>query len=342
MPLLAILSNPAAEARRATAMRPATATEKDLLRLVQMSPKARLAISGALKTRPMKVHVSGPKGEFVRFRLKEPKGYVSYALMVLSPREVVQRFQSKHGRRPTPKEARAMLGPVGARRLTIGVIGRKGPGRSELQSVLVPKARVMAVAKQYLKRAVANPRFRRNSILPAVAGGMAAGAAAALVSNALRNRGGEQVVKLPFRAGRKYPVQAIDRWVRAHGTTDQIRRWQQALAQYRRFHKGSPPNYVTYHVQTLGASRRITDLDFGVSEGKEWMAAYQVPRTSKKWTDGSSDGRYVHAHGESGIEVDVKRPVSPSRLPHRFHTPDGKFVGVIPSRNVKITDWYHG
>lgn len=69
---------------------------------------------------------------------------------------------------------------------------------------------------------------------------------------------------------------------------------------------------------------------------------YQVPKTSGKHDRDEADGRYIHAHGDSEIEIDIKKSAPRSKLPERFHTPDGKFVGVIPSRNVKITDWYRG
>jgi len=63
-----------------------------------------------------------------------------------------------------------------------------------------------------------------------------------------------------------------------------------------------------------------------------------VPRHSGKY-EAHTEGRYVHAHGDSKMKIDIKRPVGANRLPERFHTADGKFVGVIPGR-VKITDWY--
>jgi hypothetical protein len=92
----------------------------------------------------------------------------------------------------------------------------------------------------------------------------------------------------------------------------------------------------------MGSAHGITDVDVVVSEGKEWAAAYQVPRHSRKHEGDGSDGRYVHAHGESKMEIDIRRPARKSLLPERFHTADGKFVGVIPTRNVTITDWYRG
>jgi hypothetical protein len=414
MPLLAVLANPHAEAR--AAMRPArVAGSESLLRLVRMSPKARTEISSALRTAPLKVDVSGKHGEFVRFRLKDPKGYQSFALIVLAP---------KHLRGLTPTEARSKLGTPGLRRLTLGVIGRKGPGRSELQSVLVPKSRVSAVAQKYLKRAaVANGRVMRNVIGPMVAGGVAAGVAGAVVNRILRNpvnpltkaesadilrqarTSGEAarftraphreyflgraagkanvvdlygprkmhkrawaveraarrlavsgsklrvianrvptgtVIDIPFREGRKYKVESVVRWVEEHGTPEMKERMRHAMAQYKRFHKGKLPEFITYHKYKIGSHKGISDVEFGVSEGREWMAAYQVPRSSGKWMDKASAGRYVHAHGDSDIEVDVKRPVKLSKLPQRFHTPDGKSVGVIPSRNVKIGEWYEG
>ena len=158
-----------------------------------------------------------------------------------------------------------------------------------------------------------------------------------------RNPGTEQsVITVPFRQGRKYSVTQVQNWVERHGTPAMKKRFAQAMAQYRRFHKGSLPKFITYSLYKMGSHQGISDVEFGVSEGREWMAAYQVPRSSGKWMDKASGGRYVHAHGDSDIEVDIKRPVKLSKLPMRFHTPDGKAVGVIPSKNVKIGEWYEG
>ena len=158
-----------------------------------------------------------------------------------------------------------------------------------------------------------------------------------------RNPGaGQDVIAVPFRQGRKYSVSQVQNWVERHGTPEMKQRFAQAMAQYRRFHKGSLPKYITYSLYKMGSHQGISDVEFGVSEGREWMAAYQVPRSSGKWMDKASGGRYVHAHGDSDIEVDIKRPVKLSKLPLRFHTPDGKAVGVIPSKNVKIGEWYEG
>lgn len=160
---------------------------------------------------------------------------------------------------------------------------------------------------------------------------------------ARQNPGAEQgVINIPFKVGRKYSVAAIARWVEANGTPSMKKRFAQALAQYKRFHKGSVPDYITYQPYKMGSHPGISDVEFGVSEGREWMAAYQVTRSSGKWVDKASGGRYVHAHGDSEIDVDVKKPVGLKKLPMRFHTPDGKSVGVIPSRNVKIGEWYEG
>lgn len=158
-----------------------------------------------------------------------------------------------------------------------------------------------------------------------------------------RNPGANQnVITVPFRQGRKYSVAQVQNWVEKHGTPAMKKRFAQSMAQYRRFHKGSMPRFITYSLYKMGSHQGISDVEFGVSEGREWMAAYQVPKTSGKWMDKASAGRYVHAHGDSDIEVDIKRPVKLSKLPMRFHTPDGKAVGVIPSKNVKIGEWYEG
>jgi hypothetical protein len=160
---------------------------------------------------------------------------------------------------------------------------------------------------------------------------------------ARQNPGSNQnTITLPFKQGRKYSVESVARWVETHGTPAMKKRFALSLAQYKRFHKGSMPKFITYQTYKMGSHPGISDVEFGVSEGREWMAAYQVPKSSGKWVDAASGGRYVHAHGDSEIDVDVKKPVNLKKLPLRFHTPDGKAVGVIPSSNVKIGEWYEG
>lgn len=161
-------------------------------------------------------------------------------------------------------------------------------------------------------------------------------------AEALRNPG-VQAINVPFRNGQKVTPAEMRRWLSAlpaGPVARQIRaRFEQAMRQYKRFHLGSEPRFFTYRAVPMGSSKAITDVDMVVSEGKEWAATYQVPRHSGKYEGDGSDGRYVHAHGDSDIKVDIRRPVKKSLLPERFHTADGKFVGVIP-RPGAITDWY--
>ena len=176
-----------------------------------------------------------------------------------------------------------------------------------------------------------NPRTRRNPILATL--GIAANP-------------NPQGLRIPFRAGQKVTVEAVRRWLASIPDAATRRaltsRFEANIRQYKRFHLGSTPKDFTFQQIPLGTSQRITDVDFVTSEGKEWAAPYQVPPHSKKYTK-DTQGRYLHAHGESGIDIKtIKRPAKPSKLPERFHTADGKFVGVVPSRNVKITDWYRG
>lgn len=153
-------------------------------------------------------------------------------------------------------------------------------------------------------------------------------------------------IKVPFRDGQKISPARMRQWIDSlpeNPITRLIKaRFEKAMGQYKRFHLGSEPTSFTYRAIPMGSQgSRITDVDMVVSEGKEWAAPYQVPKSSGKY-DPNVQGRYIHAHGDSKMEVDIKKAASTKRLPERFHTADGKFVGVVPSRNVKITDWYRG
>ena len=152
-----------------------------------------------------------------------------------------------------------------------------------------------------------------------------------------------QNINIPFRDGQKVTTDRIERWIRSlpNGPlrTMYETRFVLGQKQYKRFHLGTVPKTWTWKTVPVGANKRITDVDFVVSEGKEWSAAYQVPPHSKKYTK-DTQGRYLHAHGDSGIDIKtIKHPAKPSKLPERFHTADGLFVGVIPKKG-SITDWY--
>lgn len=153
---------------------------------------------------------------------------------------------------------------------------------------------------------------------------------------------GVTTITVPFRNGQKIAPARVRAWLSNLPDSPMKRllakRFEQNMAQYRRFHLGSEPRTFTYQAIPMGAQKNITDVDFVTSEGKEWAAMYQVPPHSRKH-DAQSQGRFIHAHGESKIDLKVRSVASRKRLPERFHTPDGKFVGVIPGR-VKITDWY--
>jgi len=163
--------------------------------------------------------------------------------------------------------------------------------------------------------------------------------------NPARNPGTVEI-KVPFRDGQKITPARMRQWVESlpkNAITALIaKRFEKGLAQYKRFHLGSEPTSFTYRAIPMGSQgSRITDIDVVVSEGKEFAAPYQVPKSSGKY-DPKVQGRYIHAHGDSKMEIDIRKAASTKRLPERFHTADGKFVGVVPSRNVKITDWYRG
>jgi hypothetical protein len=169
--------------------------------------------------------------------------------------------------------------------------------------------------------------------------------AAGLYRTAANPGTGMVQIRIPFREGQHVTTQNIEAWIASlpHGAFRRAyeSRFTKAKGQYQRFHLGSLPPYWKFTAFGFGANSSITDVDFVVSEGKEWAAPYQVSPRSGKY-DPKVQGRYIHAHGDSKMEIDIKRAASTKKLPERFHTADGKFVGVIPSKNVKITDWYRG
>lgn len=211
-----------------------------------------------------------------------------------------------------------------------GVVGRRGTRRAAQVAERVMK-HLRYNPRRHCKnpRACANPRHRHHSV---------------------RRNSGQQVINVPFRDGQKISPAQMRRWLASlpagEVKNNIVRRFEQGMKQYKRFHLGSEPTNFTYRAIPMGsAGKQITDVDVVVSEGKEWAATYQVPRHSRKYEGKGADGRYIHTHGEdkgAKLEVDIKRVANRRDLPERFHTADGKFVGVVPSRNVTITDWYRG
>lgn len=199
-------------------------------------------------------------------------------------------------------------------------------------------------------------RVAANDPISAILGGVAYGVTGHMLRknaakkprrpSARRNAAAESTaISIPFRDGAKVTPAAVRNWLSSLPNSRMkgilVARFEQNMRQYRKFHLGAEPEKFTYKNIPMGAQKGVTDVDFVTSEGKEWAASYQVPKHSRKY-DPQVQGRYIHSHGDSGVEVDIARPAKRSRLPERFHTADGKFVGVLPSRNVKITDWYRG
>ena len=167
-----------------------------------------------------------------------------------------------------------------------------------------------------------------------------------VAGSSVRTNPGTVEIKVPFRDGQKITPARMREWLSSlpkNPVTSAIKgRFEKGLAQYKRFHLGSEPTSFTYRAIPMGSQgKRITDVDMVVSEGKEWAAPYQVPKSSGKY-DPNVQGRYIHAHGESKMDIDIKKAAPTSKLPERFHTADGKFVGVVPTKNVTIRDWYRG
>jgi hypothetical protein len=208
-------------------------------------------------------------------------------------------------------------------------IGKQGGGSFEIKASRVKRATKRKTMRQWGMRS----RPRRN----------ASGRNPILATLGIAANPNPQGINIPFRAGQKVKVEAVRRWLASipDAATRQALtgRFEANIKQYKRFHLGSTPKDFTFQQIPLGTSRKITDIDFVTSEGKEWAAPYQVPRHSAKYTK-DTQGRYLHAHGDSDIDIkEIKKPANPKILPERFHTADGKFVGVIPKRQ-RITDWY--
>lgn len=321
-----------------------------LMRLVRF-PTIRRAISGALASAmPEKVE-SGHGGVYVRFRLADPKTFhpALFATIPVGSRGTLLVVGTRKSAIKKPAQLAAFIRRMGrglkteARRSIIYQLRSAGIiGGSRTQAVLVPRARVLSAAARFSSgagRAAANPILATIGFNPG----------RRMHRNPASNPGTVEI-KVPFRDGQKITPARMRQWLESlpnNAITLNIKaRFEKGMAQYARFHDpenhSAEPTHFTYRAIPMGSQgSRITDVDVVVSEGKEWAAPYQVPKSSGKY-DPKVQGRYIHAHGDSKMEVDIKRAANTKKLPERFHTADGKFVGVVPSRNVKITDWYRG
>ncbi len=354
---------------------PGRLTEAQLKRLLRF-PTIRQAISSGFKGAvPIKADIPS-RGRFIHFRLKDPAKFhpALFSTMPIGSRGTLLRVGTLKSQIRKPAEFRAFLKRMGwdsarrrwrrtvadaRRRDMIYQMRRAGIiDGARTQSVLVPRVRVERVVAKYTRRpqvrraigAAGNPTVkprataRKNAILATL--GINPPRSAKAKRPSRRNpRAQNSVIRIPFRKGQKVTPAAMERWLRSLPSgpikTMLVKRYRQNIAQYRRFHKGSSPKHFVYQPVPMGANKGIVDVDFVTSEGKEWAAPYQVPKHSGKYAK-EVDGRYIHAHGESGIDLTIKKPTKRKNLPERFHTADGKFVGVIPSKNVKIDTWYRG
>jgi hypothetical protein len=350
--------------------RSAMPTNAQLMRLVRF-PAIRRAISGALASAiPEKVAVHGGSA-YVRFRLADPRSFhpALFATIPVGNRGTLIVIGTPKSAVKKPRELEAFIRRMGrgmkteARRSlmyqlrTAGIIGG-----AETQAVLVPRARVLSAARMYLGshagRVAANPILATIGFNPdtaavpppakpaAVVPAKPAPAPAAPAPVTAKNPGAVSI-NVPFRDGQKITPARMRQWLASLPNNPITRlikgRFEKGIKQYKRFHLGSEPTSFTYRAIPMGSQgSRITDVDMVVSEGKEWAAPYQVPKTSGKY-DPNVEGRYIHAHGESKMEIDIKKAASTKKLPERFHTADGKFVGVVPAgTKVKIGAWYTG
>lgn len=327
-------------------------TDSQLRRLAAF-PYIRRQISAALGTsRPLSVEIQ--KG-YVRFRLRDPRLFHPglYATVPVGRRGTLLVIGTPKSAVKKPAELAAFLrkhrGAKYTRRSLVYRLRQAGIiGGARAQAVLIPKARVAAVAARYPGKAAANRNAPRRTTAPK---GRRRSARNPLIATLGFNPGRRaaatnptQAIRIPFRQGQKVSPSALRNWLDSLPAGPMKKTYlaglNKAMAQYKRFHLGSQPKYFTFNLVPVGASTNVTDIGFGVSEGKEFAAAYQVPRYSKKY-EKDVDGRYVHAHAESGVEMTMKSPKKRKNLPERFHTADGKFVGVIPTKRQKITDWYY-
>jgi hypothetical protein len=188
------------------------------------------------------------------------------------------------------------------------------------QSVLIPVSRVIALAGKYarlpkVRKIAANPllmvaenkrkrlKTRRNPLLMVAA-----------------NPG---LNPCPFKENVKIPIAKFEGWLKHNGNPEEIKRYYEAKAKYRRFHLGAEPKTVSRNILKIG-SKRITDRDFLYNAGVSPADLYKTASYSGKANAGSG---YIH-HWKDKPDVNITR--------------DGKTI-IKPLRGrARVDDWMRG
>jgi hypothetical protein len=120
----------------------------------------------------------------------------------------------------------------------------------------------------------------------------------------------------------KMTIANFEAYLSRSGSPDEKKRYIQAKAAYRRFHKGADPEFITRKVVDVGAGKKIIGKSFAYSMGKSPFEPYITPKGSGK----GQNKAYLHEY---------------ETMPEGLTVPAGKVVIKPLDGRAKITDWIH-
>ncbi len=286
-------------------------TEREVATLAQI-PSIRKKFSKALERKPKAVGISGKRGEYVHFRMEDPKKFGHLRT-------------KKIGNRGTLMIVACPKGKLNKKthRCNVGM---------KTQAILVPKSRVLSEVqrerkKMIVRKVAANPaksnpllmsvlnpgrKTKRNPLLMSVMNSRK-GKARKKRTRAMSNPGG-------FKKGQKIALKTFDKWVRANMPADKVREYEKMIRGYKKFH-GRLPSYITWNPINMG-SKKLTDIGFAFSAGRAPTSTYIPPK-------GSNKGRSMYLHAWKD-------------MPEVLIGSDGKTIIHSLKGKARVNNWMRG
>jgi hypothetical protein len=126
----------------------------------------------------------------------------------------------------------------------------------------------------------------------------------------------------PFPEGKRIPVGEFEAWLRESATPQQVRDYERAKAEYRKFHLGAEPRFVTREMAEVSSDGRVTERAFSYSMGRSTHETYDAPKGS-----GKHGPVYVHKYDDQ---------------PEALVFPGGRLIMKKLKGRARITDWMRG
>jgi hypothetical protein len=129
--------------------------------------------------------------------------------------------------------------------------------------------------------------------------------------------------KTSIQKSGRIPLKEFEPWLRANGSQDEVKRYEETKEAYKQFHHGTEPRTITRRLVDIGAGGEIVGRSFTYSMGKSPFESYITPKGSKK----GDDTPYLHEY---------------ETQPEGLATAGGKTIIKPLDGSAYIGDWIHG